>query len=250
MSLTTALDRRNSRREPRTEEKPSRLGALAVLGWSIWLGLAAGLLEVGMRVLCRTIDPTTRLYLMSRHFVWLVPLADALLFFGLGLLLAGITKLRSRFGGWLSLRLLCALAIQPMLMLAAPAIYPAAWFVVALGISSHLVPWLESRPAQRQRSILVRTLPILLGSVVLLAGSIFAEDWLKQRRETSRALPPNGSPNVLFIVLDTVRRDRLSLYGYRRPTTPNLERLAENGIRFDRERGSRPVDAPSRTPAS
>ena len=79
----------------------------------------------------------------------------------------------------------------------------------------------------------------------MLAGSVFGEDWLKQRRETSRALPPTGSPNVLFIVLDTVRSDRLSLYGYRRPTTPNLERLAKNGIRFDRARATAPWTLPS-----
>jgi arylsulfatase A-like enzyme len=195
--------------------------------------------------LCRAIDPKNRLYLMSQHFVWLVPLVNMLLFFGLGLALAGITKRWPRLGGRLSPRLLCALAMQPMLMLAAPAIYPAAWFVLALGISSQLVPWLESQPAKRRRSLLVRTFPILLGSVPLLAGSVFGGDWLKQRRETSRALPPTGSPNVLFIVLDTVRSDRLSLYGYRRPTTPNLERLAENGIRFDRARAAAPWTLPS-----
>jgi arylsulfatase A-like enzyme len=79
----------------------------------------------------------------------------------------------------------------------------------------------------------------------VLAGSVFGGDWFKQRRETRRALPPTGSPNVLFIVLDTVRSDRLSLYGYRRPTTPNLERLAENGIRFDRARATAPWTLPS-----
>ena len=124
---------------------------------------------------------------------------------------------------------MCALALQPMLMLAAPAIFPVAWFVVALGISSQLVPWLESQPAGRALSFLVRSLPVLLASVLLLAGSVFVEDWLKQQRETSRALPPTGSPNVLFIVLDTVRADRLSLEGYARPTTPTLERLAQTG---------------------
>ena len=28
--------------------------------------------------------------------------------------------------------------------------------------------------------------------------------------------------NVLLVVVDTLRADRMSLYGYRRPTTPNL----------------------------
>ena len=32
---------------------------------------------------------------------------------------------------------------------------------------------------------------------------------------------------------DTVRAGNLSLYGYNRPTTPNLERLAGRGVRFD-----------------
>ena len=70
----------------------------------------------------------------------------------------------------------------------------------------------------------------------------------KQRREAGRALPPAGSPNVLFIVLDTVRADRLSLYGYQRPTTPTLERLAKRGFRFDAARATAPWTL-RRTPA-
>ena len=45
---------------------------------------------------------------------------------------------------------------------------------------------------------------------------------------------------MLFIVLDTVRADRLSLYGYHRATTPTLERLAKRGIRFDAARATAP----------
>jgi arylsulfatase A-like enzyme len=37
-------------------------------------------------------------------------------------------------------------------------------------------------------------------------------------------------------VLDTVRAQNLSLYGYNRPTTPNLERLARRGVIFDQAR--------------
>jgi hypothetical protein len=53
-----------------------RLDPWDVLVLSAWCGLAAGWLEVGTRILCRHIDATNRLYMMSRHFVWLVPLAD------------------------------------------------------------------------------------------------------------------------------------------------------------------------------
>jgi len=40
-------------------------------------------------------------------------------------------------------------------------------------------------------------------------------------------------PNVLLVVLDTVRADALSCYGNSRPTTPELDRLAGEGARFE-----------------
>jgi len=39
-------------------------------------------------------------------------------------------------------------------------------------------------------------------------------------------------PNILLIVLDAVRPDHLSCYGYRRNTSPTIDRLAETGARF------------------
>ena len=43
-----------------------------------------------------------------------------------------------------------------------------------------------------------------------------------------------GAPNVILIVLDSVRADHMSCYGYDRPTTPNIDRIAEDGIVYDR----------------
>ena len=42
----------------------------------------------------------------------------------------------------------------------------------------------------------------------------------------------SSPPNLLLITLDTTRRDHTSVYGYERETTPNLERVAEQGVRF------------------
>ena len=36
--------------------------------------------------------------------------------------------------------------------------------------------------------------------------------------------------NVLLLTVDALRADRLSLYGYGRPTTPVLEKFAENAV--------------------
>ncbi|MEL6764372.1 MAG: sulfatase-like hydrolase/transferase, partial [Cyanobacteria bacterium J06607_6] len=40
-------------------------------------------------------------------------------------------------------------------------------------------------------------------------------------------------PDVLFLVLDTQRVDRLSCYGYPQNTTPNLDAFAAKATRFD-----------------
>lgn len=40
-------------------------------------------------------------------------------------------------------------------------------------------------------------------------------------------------PNILLIVLDSVRADRLSCYGYPRPTTPNIDSIAAEGTLFE-----------------
>ena len=73
----------------RTPEAANRLGPLDVLMLSAWCGLAAGELEVGRWILYRAISSIDSLYLMTRHFVWLVPLVDLLLFLGIGARLGG-----------------------------------------------------------------------------------------------------------------------------------------------------------------
>jgi len=45
--------------------------------------------------------------------------------------------------------------------------------------------------------------------------------------------PARPDPNVVLIVIDTLRADHLSGYGYYRDTTPNLDALSREGVRFD-----------------
>ena len=47
-------------------------------------------------------------------------------------------------------------------------------------------------------------------------------------------LRTRGDLNVVFILVDTLRADRLSLYGYERQTTPVVDDLANHGIVFER----------------
>jgi arylsulfatase A-like enzyme len=206
---------------------------------SAWCGLAAGWLEVATKWLGKILIGTNRLYLMSRHFVWLVPLTYLLIFSGIGLLLALAAKFFPKPAAWLGTRLLCALALWPALMLALPQVYPWSLSILAAGLALQLVARIE-RPQLNWQRWVNSSFPYLAALVLIAAGAIFGGDRFDEWCEARRPLPPPDSPNVLLIVLDTVRADHLSAYGYGRATTPVLEQLAKRAIRFDEARATAP----------
>lgn len=67
-----------------------------------------------------------------------------------------------------------------------------------------------------------RYLPALLGSALALAACGGGPE-----------AAPDVRPNVVIVLVDTLRADRLSLYGYARETSPALDRFArERGVVF------------------
>jgi choline-sulfatase len=52
---------------------------------------------------------------------------------------------------------------------------------------------------------------------------------------------------ILFLDLDTLRPDHLGCYGYNRPTSPNIDRIAKQGVLFDQYYCSDAPCLPSRT---
>jgi arylsulfatase A-like enzyme len=52
-------------------------------------------------------------------------------------------------------------------------------------------------------------------------------------------------PNILFIVMDTVRADHLSCYGYHRHTTPNIDTISHEGALFLKAFSPAPWTLPS-----
>jgi len=45
--------------------------------------------------------------------------------------------------------------------------------------------------------------------------------------------PPDERPDILFVSIDSLRPDHLGCYGYHRDTSPTLDRLAQEGARFN-----------------
>ena len=94
--------------------------------------------------------------------------------------------------------------------------------------------WLRPR-LDRDRFLLISPswLALVL-ALVLVAGS-FVMGGASTVHAAENPIPGSGDsaqPNVLLVVMDTVRADHLSLYGYSRDTSPNLKKLAADSVSY------------------
>ncbi len=128
------------------------------------------------------------------------------------------------------------------------AVVAAAW--AALGLVAGLpalalhrtllvVPWLAA-PALVAGSLWVarrwrrlRWVPLAIGTVVV--GATLAAPEIVRRGPAAPDVGAHarpGAPDVLLVVLDTVRADHVGAYGYERPTTPRFDGLARGGALY------------------
>ena len=73
-----------------------------------------------------------------------------------------------------------------------------------------------------------------LAMLGLALGFTAAALWLRPPPPPASPDAPHQGPNLLILVWDTVRADRMSLYGHGQPTTPRLDVRARRGVVFER----------------
>jgi len=102
-------------------------------------------------------------------------------------------------------------------------------------------------PAQAPREAEVKrrrplALPLIAGlGLVLIVAAVLVFGPGRGRL----GAPAAAGPNVLLITLDTTRADHLGCYGDKLARTPNLDRLAAEGVRFARVYAPAPLTLPS-----
>src|ERR1051325_5867644 len=195
-------------------------------------GVLAGLVEAGAAGIRSRLMHVT--LFVGPEMVWQLPLADGLIFLfaALPVVLAGVVWPRLR-----APRVVIALfagLVAFALLLLTEKIHIAAEAILAAGLGVAAARALAPR-SDRLRSGLRIGVPaaIALLAVVALAQ---ARMRVSLERRLLGALPalPAGRPNILLVVLDTVRAWSLGLYGYGRPTTPKLAQWARSGTLFQR----------------
>jgi arylsulfatase A-like enzyme len=109
----------------------------------------------------------------------------------------------------------------------------SAALILSLGLSIGLARFLSKREERVHATVHRTVLPLAAATALAFLG-VEGEKWFSERTAMNR-LPQagRGVPNVLIIVLDTLRADHLSSYGYSRSTSPNIDRLASEGALFE-----------------
>ena len=199
---------------------------------ALWFGLLGGLGESALFATQRfVLDRDTR---SSFQNLWTAPIGEACLLLVPGLVIWLVLRFRPQVS-WFQ----AAVSLFAFVAVFGPLTYSyqiadiARW-ILAAGIAAQAGRLAAPRRAAVTRLVRV-TLPVLVAAVVVIALALNVPRWRAERRAIA-ALPaaPPDAPNVLLLILDTVRSLNLSAYGYARPTTPALERLAARGVAFDR----------------
>jgi arylsulfatase A-like enzyme len=209
---------------PSVVDRSSSLLALA-----LWAGLVTGFLELGA-IAPALLGPSFAE--RSRDAVWMIPAFDGALLAVIGVVLVMIGRL-VHVPWRVAAGILAGSGVLLLLLVVRPLHWLAA-LALAVGIGTQVARFLASRSVAGAR-LVRRSLPWLIGSVAVLAGVSLGWRLLRERRLAgSRPVAERAAPNVLLLILDTVRAADLSLYGYARPTTPVLERLAQHATTFER----------------
>jgi arylsulfatase A-like enzyme len=219
------------------------LTPLAALELAVWFGLAAGLIELSILAF-RVWKFEKGFFLRSKHVLWMVPLSDVLIYGSIGVLLAVALKVSRTPTARAVIVVFIFLACLSQLLLVR-GLTLLTCVLISWGTALRTAGWFERRLRRSWRVIRVGTPAFLIVLIGLAAGSI---TWEARSRRPGRNVGSTASPqaqNVLLIVLDTVRADHLSVYGYGRDTTPNLKLLADQGVRFEHARATAPWTLPS-----
>jgi arylsulfatase A-like enzyme len=224
------------------QQTSARLGnVLWVIAWAALAGAVAEFaLILGARIVLE------RYTMLNPQGIWLAPIANVAVMAPAVLLVWSVARLlapRWAFASAVGVGTFLA-ALEPLLVLKG-RLHLFAVLLLAAGVGVQVALLVQSRPHVMGRWL--RRLTSALAVVAIVGAMGFNGTRFWRQRQAVAALPDAtaGAPNILLLVLDTVRALSLSAYGYTRSTTPNLAALAARGVRFDRAVATAPWTLPT-----
>ncbi|MDT8303936.1 MAG: sulfatase [Sedimentisphaerales bacterium] len=206
-----------------------------MLYFVMWFGVLSGLAEVVLPQMNQLIGG--RNVFLRSHTIWMSPLANVAVLGIVGLILSPLLQRVSRpMAVRVASIVLASVVFLNTLVLEfarLSGIHFAAKVVLAVGLAVVLqrliARWAHGFERFVRRTTIGLVLLVLVLTITISGYRHFQERGIISDLPDSR---PSAS-NVLLIVLDTVRAESMSLYGYERQTTPYLKSLAEQGVNFE-----------------
>jgi arylsulfatase A-like enzyme len=215
----------------------------------VWFGLVAGLVEaVGLLWFQRiNWENWGRTLHVSPPILWISPAVDCVLFVVIALIGFAISRFLPRVPSliWVVF-LLTAASIYDWLALTG-RLYHTACLLVAIGVGVVAQRWFSNHTGPAMR-LIRSTVPLVVLTFAFAFITVQGGSWWREHRAVAELpAPPPASPNVLVIIFDALRADHVSGYGYSRPTTPEMDRLATRGVLFDTAISASSWSLPSHT---
>lgn len=244
MRSIPSVEKTRPRITPEGAGKRPEIGSLFLR--MTWFGLIAGWLNLGLVLAQGALRPHVAIARVRTnvHSGWMIPASDALVFGAVGLALALATRPWPRLARWTAWRAPLALLFLALL-LEVEGLYQSAALALACGLALRIGPLIDGRADGFGRLIRLSFPALALGTAAT-AWLIHERVESAEGRTLAAGAPARpGAPNVLLLVLDTVRAECMSLHGHQRMTTPNIDRLASRGVLFTQARTTAPWTAPS-----
>jgi arylsulfatase A-like enzyme len=144
----------------------------------------------------------------------------------LALAVAFITRRKAWSGVLFAIAFFCFLSIPGLVKLLLPGVIPKLSWVISL-----LAAFQITRLVNRHRRSRLSAWMIAVSALGALCALSYGP--VREHSMMSGLPAPPKSPNVLIIIVDTLRADHLSPYGYSRDTSPYLTQLAQQGVLFE-----------------
>lgn len=120
-----------------------------------------------------------------------------------------------------------------------------AALLLATGVGVQASRWAMRLPS-RLEVMVRRALPAVAGLALAVASvGLGGRAWRERQALAGKPAADAGAPNVILLILDTVRARNLHLYGYHRGNTPTLDSLASEGVVFEHAWATAPWTLPS-----
>jgi arylsulfatase A-like enzyme len=270
---------RTERPRPQIVDPRAHPAPAMILLSGVWFAVLTGVVDIGLLAVRESLDirhALDHLNILSLQLLWMAALAN-LVIFALPAICLFLLAYR-----WPGLSFRTAIGIFSFLSFVTllsqyRGLHPLAVLVLGAGVALQI-----SRFIQAHLDSYLRVVQSTFGWTRLLAewrkrpspnATAARTEWTVSRREfltstgavaltvtvgikgwearpdqlpvAKRPALPSGAPNVLMVVLDTVRSRSLGVQGYSRATSPNLEQLVGSGVFFDLAIASAPWTLPS-----